>query len=113
MGIARSTFYDMPDAAADDATVVAQMKAICDGRNRVQGQFARQQSQAAHVRFGSKADIAGRQSNVRFTPKGRHSPNDCLKLNQLKRTSLGRIPIVGPNTLQKKKAAVVVAAIDD
>jgi putative transposase len=30
MGIARSTFYDMPDAAADDATVVAQMKAICD-----------------------------------------------------------------------------------
>src|SRR6478736_853945 len=30
MGIARSTFYDMPDAGADDATVVAQMKAICD-----------------------------------------------------------------------------------
>jgi len=30
MGIARSTFYDMPDAAADDATIVAQMKAICD-----------------------------------------------------------------------------------
>ena len=30
MGIARSTFYDMPDAGADDATVVAEMKAICD-----------------------------------------------------------------------------------
>ena len=30
MGIARSTFYDMPDAGADDAAVVAQMKAICD-----------------------------------------------------------------------------------
>jgi len=30
MGIARSTFYDRPDAGADDATVVAQMKAICD-----------------------------------------------------------------------------------
>jgi putative transposase len=30
MGIARSTFYDMPDAGADDATVVVQMKAICD-----------------------------------------------------------------------------------
>src|SRR6516164_2131529 len=30
MGIARSTFYDMPDAAADDATIVAQMKTICD-----------------------------------------------------------------------------------
>ena len=30
MGIARSTFYDIPDAVADDATVVAEMKAICD-----------------------------------------------------------------------------------
>jgi putative transposase len=30
MGIARSTFYDRPDAGADDAVVVAQMKAICD-----------------------------------------------------------------------------------
>ena len=30
MGIARSTFYDRPDAGADDATVVAEMKTICD-----------------------------------------------------------------------------------
>jgi putative transposase len=30
MGIGRSTFYDMPNAGADDAAVVAQMKAICD-----------------------------------------------------------------------------------
>ena len=30
MGIARSTFYDRPDAGTDDAAVVAQMKAICD-----------------------------------------------------------------------------------
>ena len=30
MGIARSTFYDRPDAGADDAAIVAQMKAICD-----------------------------------------------------------------------------------
>ena len=30
MGIARSTFYDRPDAGADDASIVAQMKAICD-----------------------------------------------------------------------------------
>jgi len=30
MGVARSTFYDRPDAGADDAAVVAQMKAICD-----------------------------------------------------------------------------------
>jgi putative transposase len=30
MGIARSTFYDRPDAGTDDVSVVAQMKAICD-----------------------------------------------------------------------------------
>ena len=30
MGIARSTFYDTPDARASDATVVAEMKTICD-----------------------------------------------------------------------------------
>src|SRR6266550_8699477 len=30
MGFARSTFYGRPDAGADDAAVVAQMKAICD-----------------------------------------------------------------------------------
>ena len=30
MRIARSTFYDTPDAGANDATVVAEMKAICD-----------------------------------------------------------------------------------
>jgi len=36
------------------------------------GQFAGQQSSAAHVRFGSKADIARDQVNVRFTPKSGH-----------------------------------------
>ena len=30
MGIARSTFYDRSDTGADDATVVAEMKTICD-----------------------------------------------------------------------------------
>ena len=30
MGIARSTYYDVPDAGADDAPVVAELKAICD-----------------------------------------------------------------------------------
>ena len=30
MGIGRSTFYDTPDAGASDATVVAEMKTICD-----------------------------------------------------------------------------------
>jgi hypothetical protein len=33
------------------------------------GQFARQQTLAAHVRFGSKADITDGRSDVRFTPK--------------------------------------------
>ena len=30
MGIGRSTFYDTPDAGANDATVVTEMKTICD-----------------------------------------------------------------------------------
>jgi putative transposase len=30
MGIGRSTFYDMPDARASDAIIVAEMKTICD-----------------------------------------------------------------------------------
>ena len=30
MGIGRSTFYDRPDAARNDAIVVAEMKTICD-----------------------------------------------------------------------------------
>jgi hypothetical protein len=33
------------------------------------GQFARQQSWAAHVRFGSLADIGLTLIDVRFTPK--------------------------------------------
>ena len=37
------------------------------------GQFAQQQSQAVHVRFGSKADIGALPINVRFTPKSGHS----------------------------------------
>jgi hypothetical protein len=37
------------------------------------GQFAQQQSCPAHVRFGSKADIADCEANVRFTPKSGHS----------------------------------------
>ena len=42
---------------------------ICDRRNGVRGQFAGQQSWAPDVRFGSKADIAERETNVRFTPE--------------------------------------------
>jgi len=33
------------------------------------GQFAQQQSETAHVRFGSKADMAARLSDVRFGSK--------------------------------------------
>ena len=45
-------------------------------------QFAQQQSWAAHVRYGSKADIEARSNDVRFTP-GRsllcdYSGLDCL-----------------------------------
>jgi hypothetical protein len=34
--------------------------------------FARQQPWISHVRFGSKADIAAGQVNVRFTPNSGH-----------------------------------------
>jgi hypothetical protein len=33
------------------------------------GQFAQQQSETAHVRFGSKADITALVINVRFAPE--------------------------------------------
>jgi hypothetical protein len=36
------------------------------------GHFAQQQSQGAHFRFGSKADIGESPANVCFTPKSRH-----------------------------------------
>ena len=42
------------------------------GEMGFRGQFARQQSCPVHVRFGSKADIARDQLNVRFTPKSGH-----------------------------------------
>jgi hypothetical protein len=38
----------------------------------IRDQFARQQSRAAHVRFGSKADIGLPLAHVRFTPKSGH-----------------------------------------
>src|SRR6516165_401858 len=45
---------------------------IYDRRNGVQGQYAQQQSEDPHVRFGSKADIGASQNDVRFTPKSGH-----------------------------------------
>ena len=38
----------------------------------VNDQFALQKSWAAHVRFGSKADIPLRRCDVRFTPNSGH-----------------------------------------
>jgi len=37
------------------------------------GRFAQQQSWAAHVRFGSEADIEAPSPDVRFTPKSGHA----------------------------------------
>jgi len=45
---------------------------MSDGISVAKGKFARQQSRAAHVRFGSKADIQRPLSDVRFTPKSGH-----------------------------------------
>ena len=42
------------------------------GEMGFRGQFARQQSLAAHVRFGSEADIFGGLRDVRFTPESGH-----------------------------------------
>src|SRR5262249_42109456 len=49
------------------------------GLSAVQGR-ASQQKGAAHVRFGSKADIGAPPSNVRFTPESGHrnSVLECL-----------------------------------
>jgi len=54
---------------------------ICNRRNGVQGsQFARQQFRAAHVRFGSEADIQPCLSDVRFTPKSGHGSAPALNV---------------------------------
>jgi len=37
--------------------------------------FAWQKSVGPNVRYGSKADIAERETNVRFTPKSGHRPS--------------------------------------
>jgi hypothetical protein len=49
------------------------------GETGFAGQFAEQQSRAAHVRFGSKADIGLALVDVRFTPESGH----CLSLSRL------------------------------
>ena len=43
------------------------------------GRFAQQQSWAAHVRFGSEADIEALPPDVRFTPKsGHYAPQQII-----------------------------------
>jgi len=42
------------------------------GEMGFRGQFAEQQPWAAHVRFGSKADILEGLRDVRFTPESGH-----------------------------------------
>ena len=42
------------------------------GKSGTLGKFAQHQSTAAHVAYGSSADIAAALANVRFTPESRH-----------------------------------------
>jgi hypothetical protein len=56
------------------------------------GQFAWQEAQAAHVRFGSLADIADALPNVRFTPNsGHHRPDSSCPLSAKSGHSSGLI----------------------
>jgi hypothetical protein len=57
---------------AKDLPMIRLQQGLATGGMGHRGQFARQQSWAAHVRFGSKADIARCQADVRFTPKSEH-----------------------------------------
>jgi hypothetical protein len=47
-------------------------RGFATGETEFRGQFARQQSQAADVRFGSKADIGLPVIDVRYSPKSGH-----------------------------------------
>jgi len=53
--------------AYDHANSAALQQGFAVGEMGFSGQFAQQQSETAHVRFGSKADIARCQVDVRFT----------------------------------------------
>jgi hypothetical protein len=44
------------------------------------GHFARQQSSAANIRFGSKADIEASVPYVRFTPQSGHLKSLALRI---------------------------------
>jgi hypothetical protein len=60
--------------------------------------FDNRSSKTANVRFGSKADIATDQRNVRFTPESGHSPTRsgcllCAKLRHMRRSKERRYSI--------------------
>jgi hypothetical protein len=75
------------------------------------GQCARQHSQAAHVRFGSKADIEARPFDVRFIPKSGHqtalASRRCLAMFTAIRRASSLLSSLG------ERLAVVVALPDD
>jgi len=52
--------------------MVRLQQGFANGEMGFRGRFAQQQSQVAHVRFGSKANIGARPNNVRFTPESGH-----------------------------------------
>jgi hypothetical protein len=58
--------------AYDHANSAALQQGFAVGEMGFGGQFAQQQSETGHVRFGSKADIEVSLGNVRFTPKSGH-----------------------------------------
>jgi hypothetical protein len=55
---------------------IGQRLAVCVPRDKARGHFlhrpGRREARRAHVRFGSKADIEARQSDVCFTPESGH-----------------------------------------
>jgi hypothetical protein len=52
---------------------VGLQQGFATGEMGFKGQFARHHLSAADVRFGSKADMAKCETNVRFTPKSGHA----------------------------------------
>jgi len=70
------------------------------GEMGFRGQSARQQSWAAHVRFGSLADVGARSINVRFTPKSGHhrAPLGC-PLSAKSRQSRAAVSVILLSTI--------------
>ena len=110
MGIARSTFYDRPDAGADDATVVAQMKTICDefetyGYRRVGAELRHRGLvvNAKKVRRLMRMQALNPKQRRRFVMTTDSDHNDPIYPN-LAANMACIIPIVGRNTPPKSIA---------